>query len=137
MFVEDHQRDWDVRLSLLLMAYRTAVHSSTKHTPACLMMGRELRVPVDLTFGSPEASRFENYPQYIHDLQDNLETVHEFARKNLEFNYDKMEARYNTDSNAGTLEEGSLVWLFNPRKKKDRSPKLARPWEGPYIVVKE
>jgi transposase InsO family protein len=136
MFVEDHQRDWDVRLPLLLMAYRTAVHSSTKHTPACLMMGRELRVPVDLTFGSPEANRFENYPQYIHDLQENLETVHEFARKNLEFNYDKMEARYNTDSNAGTLEEGSLVWLFNPRKKKGRSPKLARPWEGPYIVVK-
>lgn len=57
-------------------------------------------------------------------------------RKNLEFNYDKMEARYNTDLNAGTLEEGSLVWLFNPRKKKGRSPKLARPWEGPYTVVK-
>jgi hypothetical protein len=49
-------------------------------------------------------------------------------RKNLEFNYDKMEARYNTDLNAGTLEEGSLVWLFNPRKKKGRSPKLAWPW---------
>ena len=47
-----------------------------------------------------------------------------------------MEARYNTDLNAGTLEEGSLVWLFNPRKKKGRSPKLARPWEGPYTVVK-
>ena len=57
-------------------------------------------------------------------------------RKNLEFNYDKMEARYNTDLNAGTLEEGSLVWLFNPRKKKGRSPKLAWPWEGPYTVVK-
>ena len=43
------------------------------------MMGRELRVPVDLTFGSPEASRFENYPQYI----ENLETVHEFGKKEL------------------------------------------------------
>ena len=136
MFVENHQRDWDVKLPLLLMAYRTAVHSSTKYTPACIMMGRELRIPVDLTFGSPEAKTVENYSQYAHDLQEKLEIIHEFARKNLEFNYDKMEARYNTDLSAGILEEGTLVWLFNPRKKKGRSPKLVRPWEGPYIVMK-
>jgi hypothetical protein len=28
------------------------------------------------------------------------------------------------------------IWLYNPRKKKGRSVKLMRPWEGPYVVIK-
>ena len=30
---------------------------------------------------------------------------------------------------------GDTVWLHNPQKKKGYSPKLQRPWEGPYIVT--
>ncbi len=48
MFVESHQRDWDEYVPYLLMAYRTAVHESTKTTPAKLMMGHEIRIPIDL-----------------------------------------------------------------------------------------
>ena len=54
MFVEAHQKDWDQYIPYLLMAYRTAVHESTKCTPTKLMMGREIRVPIDLVFGRPE-----------------------------------------------------------------------------------
>ena len=60
-FVEDHQRDWDSHLPLLLMAYRIAVHESTGYTPASLMLGRDLRLPID-----------EN-------LEARLEQVQEFA----------------------------------------------------------
>ena len=27
------------------------------------------------------------------------------------------------------------MWLYNPQRKKGKSPKLSRPWEGPYVVV--
>ena len=47
------QRDWDVHLPFLLMAYRSAEHEATAHTPARLMLGRELRLPVDLATGRP------------------------------------------------------------------------------------
>jgi hypothetical protein len=100
------------------MAYRTAVHNSTKFTPARLMMGHEIRAPIDLIYGSPEDERTENLPQYVQDLQRSLEEVHEFAREHLTRNYYDMEKRYNANSNAYTLEEKSLVWLYNPRKKK-------------------
>ncbi|CAB4041568.1 Retrovirus-related Pol poly from transposon 412, partial [Paramuricea clavata] len=137
LFVEEHQRDWDVHIPLLLMAYRTAVHNSTKFTPARLMMGHEIRAPIDLTYGSPEDERAENLPQYVQDLQQSLEEVHEFARKHSTRNYYDMEKRYNANSNAYTLEEKILVWLYNPRKKKGRTPKLTRPWEGPFVIVKK
>ena len=37
LFMEDHQKDWDVYLPMLMMAYRTAIHDSTKCSPAKLM----------------------------------------------------------------------------------------------------
>ena len=27
------------------------------------------------------------------------------------------------------------MWLYNPQHKTDKSPKLSRPWEGPYAIV--
>ena len=45
MFVEDHQKDWDQLVPLMLMAYRTAVHKTTGCTAASLMLGRDLKLP--------------------------------------------------------------------------------------------
>ena len=33
------------------------------------------------------------------------------------------------------FELGDPVWLHNPKRKKGRTPKLQRPWEGPYLVT--
>ena len=49
----EHQRDWDTHLPFVLMAYRSAVQESTSCTPALLMLGRELRTPVEVAFGKP------------------------------------------------------------------------------------
>ncbi|KAG7468735.1 Retrovirus-related Pol poly from transposon [Solea senegalensis] len=51
ILMAEHQRDWDVHLSLILLAYRSAVQDSTACTPALLMLGRELRTPAELAFG--------------------------------------------------------------------------------------
>jgi hypothetical protein len=41
MFVQEHQRDWDEFLPLLMMAYRSSVHDTTKRSPINLMLGEE------------------------------------------------------------------------------------------------
>ena len=61
-----HQKDWDQHVPLLLMAYRSAVHETTKCTPAKLMLGRDLRLPVGLMYGCPE----EKQHTYVETLQD-------------------------------------------------------------------
>ena len=48
IFEEHDEKDWDDHLTLLMTLYRSAVRESTKKTPAKLMFGRELNLPIDL-----------------------------------------------------------------------------------------
>ncbi|KAI3374420.1 hypothetical protein L3Q82_006249 [Scortum barcoo] len=81
----EHQRDWDMHLPLVLMAYRSAVQDSTSCTPALLMLGRELRTPAEMAFGRPpDTPRVPPGPEYARRLQDRMESAHAFARNQLQ-----------------------------------------------------
>jgi len=129
------QRDWDVKLPTLLMAYRSAEHEATAHTPA-RMMGRELRLPVDLVTGRPpqDALALES-TEYTRALRERMEDAHRHARRYLQAAGHSMKARYDARSREASFVAGDQVWLHNPRRKKGLSPKLQSPWEGPYDVV--
>ena len=46
--------NWDVDLGIILMAYRSAVRSSTGYTPYILLHGREMRLPLDIIYRPPD-----------------------------------------------------------------------------------
>lgn len=46
-----------------------------------------------------------------------------------------MKRQYHMRIVASTFGRGHLVWLHNPQRKNVISPKLRRPWEGPYVFV--
>ena len=48
-----HQTDWDERIPYAMLAYRSAVQESTGETPAMMMMGREIMLPVDIVVTQP------------------------------------------------------------------------------------
>ncbi len=135
-FVDYHQRDWDKHIPFLLMAYRSAVHDSTGCSPAKLMFGHDLRLPIDLEFGRPEV---EPGPvtEFASALQDRIDSVHDFARTHLKLASDRMKRRYDSVLAGHPLEAGEAVWLHNPQRRKGLSPKLTRPWQGPYTIVKK
>lgn len=134
LFVEEQQKDWDIQVPMLLLAYRTANHESTKFTPAKLMLGHELRVPVDLAFGRPEPTL--SVTNFAQKIQKDLEKVNSFARKNLRISVDRMKRQYDTNPVPTQFSAGDLVWYYYPKRKKGLSPKLRSNWEGPYVVVK-
>lgn len=68
MFVNQNQRDWDQDVPLLLMAYRTPVQESTGCNPAKLIMGHELRMPIDLLYGHPEDCMQQHVTEYAQNL---------------------------------------------------------------------
>ena len=116
LFVDNHQKGLDQHVPLLLMAYRSAVHDTTRCTPAKLMLGRDLRLPVDLIYGCPE----EKQPatSYVETLQERMEHVHTFARQHMKLASDRMKRYYNIDTQESKLEVGDPVWLYNPQRRK-------------------
>lgn len=49
---------------------------------------------------------------------------------------DCMKRYYDIDTQESKLEVGDPVWLYNPQQKKGLSPKLQKPWQGPYVIIK-
>ena len=68
---QETQGNWDRMLPLMLMAYRSAEHEVTQYTPARLMLGREIRLPVDLGTGRPPDKELPtDTTEYAVDLQE-------------------------------------------------------------------
>jgi transposase InsO family protein len=63
--VMSHQRDWDTRLPIFLLAYRAVTHDTTGLTPASLVFGREFQLPCELQFWALSPSPTSNDPQSI------------------------------------------------------------------------
>ena len=135
IFVSRNQQDWDKKLPLFLLAYRSAVHETTGYTPFHMLFGKDLRLPCDLLFGrSPDTPTSPVH--YVEDLQARLEDVHRFARERVNIMTERMKKRYDVKSTDRKFKEGDKVWLWNPKRRKGLSPKLQSCWEGPYTIVK-
>ena len=137
IFVQHHQKDWDDHVPLLMMSYRSAVHESTKQTPAKLMFGREVNLPLDLLFGRPPNEKVKSVDDYVEMLEKRLENVYEFARIRTRVASDRMKRRYDVGASDDTFKAGDLVWVYNPKRRKGLSPKLTCDWEGPCVIVKQ
>lgn len=134
--VDSDHKNWDKLLPILLLSYRSAVHETTKQTPALMIMGRELRLPGDLMFKRPSAADDNTTASnYVEQLIENLHITHELARENLQQSTDRMETRYNTKAKGCKFVVGDLVWLFDPKRKKGLSPKLQSDWVAPFEVL--
>ena len=81
-YVAEHQRDWDVDLPMVMMAYWSSVHPSTRYTPHYLLCEHEVRLPLDVTYG-PEPHQPEAACEYARNLRSTLEEAHERAREHL------------------------------------------------------
>lgn len=131
-----HQKDWDMHLPLVLMACRSAVQDSTACTPALLMLGREIRTPVELSFGRPpDSTPILPGPEYARRLQDRLETAHTYARQQLANAGARQRRNYDVHTRGRHFEPEELVWVHSPQRKKGRCPKLDSEWMGPCKIL--
>ena len=131
------QSDWDQYIPSILLAYRSAEHESTGYTPAQLMLGRELRLPLDLLLERPPGVESQSPADYVRSQSDRMRAVRTQVEKNLRTSAETMKQRKDLKATLKPLEEGDKVWLYNPKRKKGQSPKLSSPWDGPYLVVKK
>ncbi|XP_021346189.1 uncharacterized protein LOC110445735 [Mizuhopecten yessoensis] len=122
---------------MALMAYRSAEHSSTKFSPNEMMLGREVRLPVDLIYGTlpREADNNGSVPQFVSKLVKYLDSAHDLARQNIKDSSEKQKGHYDYRTNTKSYKTGDAVWLHDPKRRVGISPKLQSNWDGPYLIV--
>ncbi|KAK3105050.1 hypothetical protein FSP39_016182 [Pinctada imbricata] len=133
-FCNERQNDWDLYLPQLMLSYRTSINSSTKFSPAFIMFGRELRLPVDLMI-RPITEEVQNTATYVQKLRERFHRAFEIIRTNLNTAHLHQKDYYERGANFHEFQPGDNVRLFCPGVKKGQSTKLHSPWKGPYIVL--
>ena len=130
------QGNWDLQLPLVLMACRSAVQESTGCTLALLMLGRELRTPLELVYGwPPDAPDAMAGPECARQLQDCLDSAHGFARHQAQHAGVHQKRCYDTHVKGRDFQAGDLAWVYGPKRVKGCCPKLDSTWVGPCYVV--
>ena len=132
----ENERDWDLRVPRLMLAYRTSTQESTGCTPFYLMFGREARLPADVMFGLPPNFPPQQVNQYALDLRARLEGAYRLVRDHMGIQHLRQKTLYDRSSHGDPYKAGDLVWLHCPAVPRGKSPKLHCYWQGPYSVVK-
>ena len=128
LYIANNQKDWDQWIPLFLLAYRSSRHETTQHTPSLVLMGHELRLPLDLWRG-PTPAAVSDEDTFTGDTRKRLAEIHKFVRQRMHLCSDRMKSWYDTYSQPISFVPGEQVWLFYPRRTKGKCPKLQSNWE--------
>lgn len=137
-YLKGQQREWDRHLGCLAAAYRASPHEATGMTPNLLMMGREVRLPAEVMFGSTtQEGEITSYGEYVDKLRSRMQHAHDIARKHTEAAGIRQKDYYDGKTFFHKFTPGDYVWYLAERRKVGENPKLYLPYEGPYLVVKK
>ena len=136
-FVNKRQTDWHEHLPVVMMAYRSSVHRMLGESPAAMMYGHELRLPIDAMVGPPPEAGHEPpaSSDYVQHLGDALQDAHAVVRERLETHYRYEKKQYDRKIQFQQFAVGQAVWLRNFPKTTTQSKKLMKPYSGPHIVL--
>ena len=136
-YVNERNDDWDEHLCFITMAYRSSVHSVTGCTPFSMLYGREMVLPIDLMYPSPQDFRCPQCgPEYVEWVRRALMSAHLFAREHSNAAILRQKKGYDSRSKEREyLKIGSYVRYYYPPEMQ--KSKFARPWLGPYEVIEK
>ena len=132
--VPNPTNNWDLDLGLTLMAYRSAVQSSTGFTPYLLLYGKKMRLPLGIIYRPP--SQDVSRSQYAQVIRRVLERAHEIVRSKLQHFHERQKDYYDRRTRRERFKPGDSVWHWSFAVTKGIAPKFHEPWKGTYKVTK-
>jgi len=133
MYVSADLRDWDRYVPYVVLAYRTSLHDSITCTPFFMQHGRKARLPIDLDLPADEQCPAEE--AYAQTVRDSLLRAWEAARVSNQLAQAKQKRYYDRRASESSLTVGQYVYVYTPRPRKGRSPKLQHLWHGPLRIA--
>ena len=110
--------EWDEWLRELQYAYNSSVHTSTGFSPAELMYGRKLRIPLDIVYAYRNSD--DSVHHDIDELRNNLSEIYEMVRKNMKVRQDTAAAYQDKKVIDDVLQINNDVLK----------------WNGPYKIIR-
>ena len=110
--IDENQRDCDCLLPYVMAAYRSSVHESTQYTPIFLVLGREVRAPVDLMYGTTETTAPATYDSYVTELRDRFTRAYELTRRHLKAAAERTKRYYDLRVRPKQYNEGDWVYYY-------------------------
>ncbi|GFW23043.1 retrovirus-related Pol polyprotein from transposon 412 [Trichonephila clavipes] len=108
LLVSSNQQDWDKKLPLFLLVYRSALHKTTGYSPSQMLFGR------DLLFRRPPDAPLA-HEEYIEKLPARMEEMHHLARERIGMASEKMKTRYDARAIGQDFHKGDKVWLWKSK----------------------
>ena len=124
----NEKNNWDLLLKLLSYAYNSSVHTSTKHTPAQLMFGRNFKLPTDILYGNFDKEGTGS----IKEFGNNLRRMYRCANEAMKTRQLKTKEIYDRKRTIDPLQKGDFVYVLNPRNK---NVKLEVNYDGPFEII--
>ena len=133
--VQNPTDNWDLELGLTLMAYRSAVQTSTGFTPHYLLFGREMRLPLDIIFRPPDKE--QSHQAFVGEVREHLHRAYDTARDRLQLAHHRQKDYYDRRTHGDRYKVGDSVWLWSPVLEKGVAHKFHEPWTGPMKISKK
>ena len=76
MYCIQDQKEWDLYLPQVMMAYRSSVHSSTGQSPNKMVYDHEIMLPMTAVVGQPKGKNSATGDDHIENLQEKLQQAH-------------------------------------------------------------
>src|SRR6266481_6253519 len=107
-------RQWDTVLPYLRLAYNTAIHEVTGHSPFFINFGRDPKMPHDLSLTVPSGAELHGNKEFLEKIRQNLEKAWDAARKSISTEQQRQKVIYDKNVHKLPVQVGNLVMLKLP-----------------------
>lgn len=123
VYLKGQQTEWDLFLGCLAGAYRSSTHQSTGFTPNMLMLGKEIRLPTEIVFGSLDntGETISSYGSYVEFIRERMHRAHGIAQKQLASSAKRQKESYDLREKNSLSKQGTLIGIsMRPNEKASR-----------------
>ena len=118
-----------------MMAYRSSIHSVTRYSPAFVVMGFPLSLPIDCIYSTPQTTIYATPSDYVFTMKQKLQETHQLMREFMDVEQERQKSYYDRSKYGLSYKVGEEVLVFNPTVKKGETRKFTSFYRGPYIIV--
>ncbi len=142
--VDQYERNWDFHLQAAVYAIRSSISSSTKVSPAEMILGDKLSLPTQLlATNSPEhllqpttKHHIKQAQQFATDLGLGLKRTFDIVNQTLSESRTNMKLQYDKSTTKHHYKVDDTVMLWKPTPKTGISRCWQPKWSGPWKIVR-